>query len=535
MMLLLNPNYLYSTLSLLPHLHSLSSVSRTAAFHIALNSNFNCYRLLFINLISNISAASPSTSQSNFLASSPPYSFKHSNGSNSKFVNTGFSSTLWRNNSELMISGMSLLRTHSNSRLLSTSVSLGTPSEKKGFQSVSPNKNRKLNAGCKELMPFVSTDKIVDIIRSNEKNMESQLDSLCGDVRKITIVEAFGGLNRCGLPAFRFFCWICDKHPTLYRDYDICSLMIDNCWRLGDYENMLCLLEDFRTRKICLTGKAFGFIAIFGSTKVLMEETVQKVVKILDAVGGSCRHSGIHSLIKLLCCDWDLFDMAKLAIESTKRQVSYYNLLVRGKCLRGLVKDAQYILDEMREVGCDPDVRTYNYLIGGLCKHRGSTSEACNVFDEMIKRGCCPDALTFEILIYYSCVLGDFDSAIGFYDQMVSRGIEPRFSTHAAFVKGYFNSHHYHESYNYVAESSMKPNWQANRLYSLLAGLYQKQGDLVASRKILVEMMEKGLKPNFSVYMRVLKSLRKTGSIDLARNLQGTFCSLNQSCSMGMG
>ena len=65
---------------------------------------------------------------------------------------------------------------------------------------------------------------------------------------------------------------------------------------------------------------------------------------------------------------------------------------------------------------------------------------------------CPPDALTFEILIYYSYRLGKLDFAVKFLDQMVSRGLEPRLTTHTAFIKGYFHFGHFDEAYKYVVD-----------------------------------------------------------------------------------
>ncbi|GMH14115.1 hypothetical protein Nepgr_015956 [Nepenthes gracilis] len=449
---------------------------------------------------------------------------------------------------------MSLLRTQSNFRLLSTSsqdppssasVEHSVVNESFEFDDLVEDRNFELEslrtADFDESpskpghMPYINMDYIIDTIRRDEKNMESRLNLIGTSLRKFNVIEIFQVLNRDRLPALRFFYWIRNAHPKLYGNHDVCSLMFDNCWRLREYKTMLHLLEDFQSRRICLTDKAFGFLALLSSQKVIMAETVKKLLKILDEVGGPCHSSGIHSLIKMLCA-LNLFDMAKLIIETTETKVSYYNILVREKCIRGQLKDIRCILDEMREKGCEPAAITYNYLISSLCKHQGSTIEAYQVLDEMVERGCSPNALTFEVLIYCSCGLGNLDNAIGFYDQMVSRGIEPRLSTHAAFIKGYFYSQQYEAAYNYVVGSSMKHKPSTNWIYSLLASLHQKKGDLIVAHKILVEMIEKGLKPQHSVYSRILKRLRKTGREHLATNLEARFRSLvYQSSSMETG
>ena len=77
--------------------------------------------------------------------------------------------------------------------------------------------------------------------------------------------------------------------------------------------------------------------------------------------------------------------------------------------------------------------------------------------------------------------------------------------------------------------------WPSNTIYSLLASLYQKNGNLIGAHKILIEMIAKSLKPNFSVYKRVLEHLDKSGGEDMARDLRSRFSSLSFQSSTDAG
>ncbi|KAG7985210.1 hypothetical protein I3843_03G013100 [Carya illinoinensis] len=113
------------------------------------------------------------------------------------------------------------------------------------------------------------------------------------------------------------------------------------------------------------------------------------------------------------------------------------------------------MLDEMRQMGCDPIVDTDNYLLSSLCRS-DKTDESCQLLEEMQERNCLPNPLTFEILIYHLCRLGKFDLVHEFLDRMISNGLEPRLkTTDAAFIKGYFNSLRYEEAHKYVVDSSV--------------------------------------------------------------------------------
>lgn len=392
------------------------------------------------------------------------------------------------------------------------------------------------NKGIDELVPNMSPKRIseiIEVIRSDEIDMEVKLNLMNLRLSVASVTEIFRVLNLERLSAMRFFGWISHSRSGLSRNYDICSLIIDNCGRLGDYETMRCLLKDFNSKRVCLTSKAFGFVPVFTLSKASIMDFVRKLIEVLDDVGGVCRRSGLFGLIEMFSVSGS-FEMAKFVMEITERKTSYYNILVREMCRKCNFKEARDLLDEMRLFGCRPNAKTYNYLLSSLCKNNRD-DEACNVLEEMQEAGCPPDALTFEIFIYYTYRLGKLDFAIKFLDQMVSRGLEPRLTTHAAFIKGYFHSRRYEEAYEYVVDSGVTYKWPSNMIYSLLASLHQRNGNLISAQKILIEMIEKGLKPNFSVYKRVLEHLDKSGREDLAGDLRSRFSSLSFQSSTETG
>uniref|UniRef100_A0A5B6ZWT8 Pentatricopeptide repeat-containing protein n=1 Tax=Davidia involucrata TaxID=16924 RepID=A0A5B6ZWT8_DAVIN len=435
------------------------------------------------------------------------------------------------------ISFNGLLRPHSVSRLFSVSstdvssasTSVETPvsyknSEFENFGSDGFNESRfrkRTIDGFKSNVSLKQISEIIEFIRSGEDDLELKLNSIGASLSLESITGVFQVLNCERVSGLRFFNWVRDTNQKLCNNSDVCSLIIDNCGWLDDYETMICVLKEFKSQRICLTEKAFGFLPVLGSSKDLLMEYITRVIDVLNEVGGSCRGSGIWALIKMLC-RLDSFEMAKFVIETTERKVSYYNILVLEKCRRCHFEEAHDLLEEMRQFGCDPNVKTYNYLLSSLCKN-DSTAEACGVLKEMQEKGCSPDAITFEIFINISCRLGKLDDANQFLDRMVSMGLEPRLTTHAAFIRGFFQSRQYEEAYKYVVDSGFKYKCSSNVIYSLLASLHQKEGDLNIARNILIEMMEKGLKPNFPVYMRILRRLNKTGRGHLARDLDCRF------------
>nr|XP_043616272.1 pentatricopeptide repeat-containing protein At1g12775, mitochondrial-like [Erigeron canadensis] len=307
----------------------------------------------------------------------------------------------------------------------------------------------------------------------------------------------------------------------LYHNVDVCSLMIDNCGWVGDYDTMRAVLERFREEGVCINDKAFGFLPVLDSRKTDIIEKVELVVRILRDVGGSVGKSGVYELIRMLC-GVDCFELAKFVMEITGKQLGYYAILVREKCRRGCVDEAFGLIVEMREAGCEPDCKIYNYILGSLCKH-DKLSEALSLFKEMKEKGVDPDPITFETFIANSCRLGRMEFASESLKRLMHMGLTPRVSTHIALVKGYCNAGRYDKAYEYVRDMEMKKVPTTNKMYTVLARMHQKKGNVDAARKILDEMMERGLKPDFSSYLKTVNVLKHTGSRDLAQGLQKQF------------
>ncbi|KAJ6855435.1 pentatricopeptide repeat-containing protein [Populus alba x Populus x berolinensis] len=365
---------------------------------------------------------------------------------------------------------------------------------------------------------------IIDLIKRDEYDLEYKLGSLSVKLSIASVTLVFHVLNSEKVSALRFFRWIRHWQPELRCNSDICSLVIDNCGRLDDYDAMRSLLNEFNENRLCLTKKAFEFLHVMNVTNESLVESTQRVIALLLEVRGSC-YGWVSSLIEMFSV-LGSFDMVEFVMKKTERKISYYYIFIREMCRRCDFKGVRDIQNEMRKEGFELNARIYNYLISCLLKNCEYT-DACKVLTEMQDEDCPPDALTFEIFIYYCCNNGKIEIACHYFDEMVARGLEPRLSTHAAFIKGFFNSEQYEEAYKYVVDSDKKYKCTSCMNYSLLARLHQKRGNLVIAQNILSEMIKKGLRPYFKVYMKVFNCLNKSGRETLATDLQEQFHQLH--------
>ncbi|KAL3537595.1 hypothetical protein ACH5RR_000961 [Cinchona calisaya] len=362
--------------------------------------------------------------------------------------------------------------------------------------------------------------KIIEIIKSGDAGMESKLSLVGSRLTIESINEVFKVLNCERISGVRFFRWIRNDNKRWRLSAEFCSLVINNCGYLGDYMTMESLLHEFKSERICLDENAFCFLLVVSSSEELLVESVRRIIDLLNVVGGSCRNSGICALIEMFC-NSNLFEMAKFVIDITEKKESHYNILIRQRCKSGHFEEARGIIAEMTV----PTVKSYNYLLGSLCKN-DKTAEAYSLVEEMEKKGVLPDAITFEILIHNACIHVNVDLAKQLLDKMAESSLEPRLTTHAAFLKAFFRAERYEEAHTYVTDSSVKYKQSSCAIYSLLADLHRGKGDLMAARGIIIELMDKGLKPSFRVYINIVAQLKKTGRKDLARDLKNRFHNL---------
>lgn len=359
---------------------------------------------------------------------------------------------------------------------------------------------------------------IIEIIKSGEDDMEAKLSSVSSELSVEFITEIFRVLNSQMISGLRFFRWARANNPRLFLSADFCSLIISNCGWLDDYDTMLSLLNEFRLENICLHESAFWFLPVFRSSQSSLISSVERLMEVLNQVGGSCRGSGISALIQMFC-RLDLFGMAKHVLEISGKN-SHYDILVRERCKKGHL--ASDIIQEMKEFGCTPTIKTYNYVVASLCK-QDKMDEAYGILEQMQQERVLPDALTYEIFIHKFCNSGKMDLAKEFLDKMGNIKLEPRLETHTALLKALFKLEQYAEAYNYVIYSSDTYKLSGSKLYSLLADLHQRKGDLMSSQQVMLEMMNKDHKPDFTVYTTLVKKLQRIGQYHVARDLRNMF------------
>ena len=79
------------------------------------------------------------------------------------------------------------------------------------------------------------------------------------------------------------------------------------------------------------------------------------------------------------------------------------------------------LFDEMLVIGLIPDAYTYNVYINGLCK-QNNVAEALQIVASMEELGCKPNVVTYNTLLGALSVAGDFVKARELMKEMGWKG-----------------------------------------------------------------------------------------------------------------
>lgn len=160
-----------------------------------------------------------------------------------------------------------------------------------------------------------------------------------------------------------------------------------------------------------------------------------------------------------------------------------YNCLVDVYCKGRQIENAVKVMNKMREEGIDLDVITYTSLIGGLGLV-GQPDKAAEVLKEMKEYGCYPDAPAYNAVIRNFCIAKRLGDAYKFMDEMVEKGLSPTATTYNVFFRSFY--------------------W-AN--------------DLRSSWSLYMRMRETGCLPNTQSCMFLIRLMRRLEKVDMALEL----------------
>lgn len=190
-----------------------------------------------------------------------------------------------------------------------------------------------------------------------------------------------------------------------------------------------------------------------------------------------------------------------------------FNSLMRVHVKAGRTEKVLQVYNQMKRLGCAADMISYNFLIESHCKDE-NLDEAVKVLDTMVKKGVAPNASTFNSIFGCIAELHDVNGAHRMYAKMKELKCMPNTLTYNILMRMFADS----KSIDMVLklkkemdESEVEPNVNT---YRILILMFCEKGHWNNAYNLMKEMVEeKCLKPNLSIYEKVLELLRNAGQL----------------------
>ncbi|VAH64932.1 unnamed protein product [Triticum turgidum subsp. durum] len=136
-----------------------------------------------------------------------------------------------------------------------------------------------------------------------------------------------------------------------------------------------------------------------------------------------------------------------------KPNAETFNSIIKSFSESGTTRSFYSVFDEMCKQGVKPTATTFTAAIAGFYKEErfddvekviklmkkhgcGDLEEAKRLYKEMGKKGLVGDSGFYFTVIFHLCKAGDFDTALGVYNEIIPRNWVPCFSTMKMLVNG---------------------------------------------------------------------------------------------------
>ncbi|MCD7458336.1 hypothetical protein HAX54_037951 [Datura stramonium] len=201
--------------------------------------------------------------------------------------------------------------------------------------------------------------------------------------------------------------------------------------------------------------------------------------------------------------------------------VSSIKFLISSLCRKDeSVKLAIEMLDEFPEKERKHAIKSFSYVINGLCRAKDVTGEkqlrsycsediqeAKNLLLKMIDEGPPPGNAVFNTVINALSKKGEMGEARKLLKMMEDRGLKPDVYTFSVLMSGYAKGGEMEEACKILDEAKKKHSKLSPVTYNTIIRGYSKLEQYDKALELLGEMKEYGVQPNADEYNKFIQSL----------------------------
>ncbi|XP_038874680.1 pentatricopeptide repeat-containing protein At1g73400, mitochondrial isoform X1 [Benincasa hispida] len=295
-------------------------------------------------------------------------------------------------------------------------------------------------------------------------DMEDALDQVGVHLSTDLVAEILYRLRFDEKLAFRFFTWAARQEnyshePLVYNE--MIDILSSTRYKVKQFR-IVCDLLDYMKRNDKNTVPVevlFGILRNYTEKHLTHLQKFAKKKKI--RVKTQPEINAFNLLLDALCkCSLvkDAEALFKKVKKKLKPDANTYNILFFGWCRVRKPGRGMRVLEEMIELGYDPDNFTYNTAIASFCK-AGMLTEACELFEFMRTKGSTlssPTAKTYAIMIVALANNDRMEECFKFLEYMIKSGCLPDVSTYKELIEGMCMAGKVQEAYKFLEEMGKK-------------------------------------------------------------------------------
>ncbi|KAL5217677.1 hypothetical protein ABZP36_018361 [Zizania latifolia] len=232
----------------------------------------------------------------------------------------------------------------------------------------------------------------------------------------------------------------------------------------------------------------------------------------------NCSAQLFNALLRTLCQEKSMSD-ARNVYHALKYEFKVnrqtFNILLSGW---KSVEDAEAFVAEMRELGVEPDLVTYNSLINCHCKNRG-VEKAYKLLDEMRKKDISPDVFTYTSLVGGLGLIGQPDKAKDLLKEMHELGCYPDVAAYNAAIRNFVIAKRLGDAFALMEEMASKGLMPNAITYNLFFRCYYWAYDIGSSWQLYQRMRSEGCFPNTQSCMFIVRLCHRHGRVAQALEL----------------
>ncbi|CAM8927682.1 unnamed protein product [Rhodiola kirilowii] len=382
------------------------------------------------------------------------------------------------------------------------------------LRSVSSNQNTEEEEEVRMVYSIIMT-------ASAPTNMSQSLNDSCVFLSSDLIDKVFKRIRFShGNPllALHFFYFTYQRQGFYHTPFSL-DTMLYTLGRSRKFRLIWDLLTDVKKKDPTLITPSTLQVVLSRIAKVSsVTETVESFSKFKQFLPDFNTTSCFNGLLRALCQEKSMRD-ARNVYHSLKHKfkpdLQTFNILLSGWKTS---KEAEDFFEEMRHMGIQPDIVSYNCLIDVYCKDR-ELEKAYTVFNNMLEENISPDVITYTSIIGGLGLAGQPDKAKGVLKEMHEYGCYPDIAAYNATIRNFCMAKRLGDAYRLLDDMVLKDILPNATTYNLFFRYFYWSNDLHNSWNLYRRMMKTGCLPNTQTCMFLIRLMKRQQNVQMALTL----------------